>query len=128
MALIKFLAFFTFCYTITIANNSYSAQIYCDIDVSDSQYKIAIKPSNDVYDFAKIDTAGDFRFMAQYLPSLSKFKTFVYHNAKNRFVLISMQEFVIDQGICSKDFGHTRIYASSYEREFFFKCIQLCND
>lgn len=128
MAIIKFLTFSTIFYTIVASSNSYGAQIYCEIDVSDSQYKLAVKPSTDVYDFSKIDTAGDFRFMAQYLPELGKFKTYVYHNSKNRFVLISAQEFVINQGMCLKDFGRTRIYASSFEREFFFKCNQLCND
>lgn len=128
MSFNKFLNLVTICCVITIASNSYGKPIECDIDVSDSQYKLAIKPSTDVYDFFKIDTAGDFRFMAQYLPELDKLKTYVYHNSKNRFVLISTQEFFVNHNVCIKDFGQTRIYASSYEREFFFKCSQLCND
>lgn len=124
----KFLKPLAFCCVITATSNSHGKQIICDIDVSDSQYNLAIKPSTDVYDFFKIDTAGDFRFVAQYLPELGKFKTYVYHNSKNRFVLISAQEFFINPNMCTKDFGRTRIYASSYERELFFKCSQLCND
>lgn len=128
MSFIKFLSFSIACFTTVATSPTLGAQFDCDIDVSDSHYRLTVKPSIDVYDFSKIDTDGDYRFMAQYLPELGKFKTYVYHNLKNRFVLVSAQEFLVNPNMCTKDFGRTRIYASSYEREFFFKCGQLCND
>lgn len=117
-----------FCTLALASSASYAAQIICSIDISNSQYKLTIKPSDDVYQFSKIDTAGDFRFMAQYLPSLQKFKTYVYHNSKNRFVLLSQQEFTLNPAQCQQDFGRNRIYGSAYEREFFFQCSQICKE
>lgn len=128
MKTFRFQGILTFCALVLASSISYGAQILCNIDISNSQYKLAVKPSDDVYVFSKIDTAGDFRFMAQYLPGLQKFKTYVYHNSKSRFVLLSQQEFTLDPAQCQKDFGRNRIYGSAYEREFLFQCDQVCKD
>lgn len=122
---ILFLLFFD---AILSGNVCYATQILCDIDISNSQYQISIEPSHDIYDFSKIDTAGDFRFSGQFLVGLSKFKTYVYHNSKNRYVLLVAQEFTLNPGSCSRDFGKNLIYSNLYEREFFYQCHQVCND
>lgn len=126
MATIKLQAFLVLFAIAMVGNISYAAQIACDIDVSNSQAQLLINPSNDLYEFSKIDTAGDFRFSGQYLPSLHKFKTYVYHKIKNKYVLVSAQEFSDVQETCSRDFGVNRIYGGPYERELFFQCRQVC--
>lgn len=126
MTTLRALGCLIFC-VLAVANSiSHAAQISCNIDISNSQYKLVVKPSDDVYEFSKIDTDGDFRFIAQHFLNLQKFKTYVYHNSKNRFVLLSQQEFNLDPAQCQKDFGRNLIYGSAYEREFFFQCDQDC--
>lgn len=120
--------FFLLCSATLAGNVCYATQVVCDIDISNSQYRINIKPSHDIYDFSKIDTAGDFRFSGQFLIDLHKFKAYVYHNSKNRYVLLATQEFALNPGSCSSNFGKNYIYSNLYEREFFYQCHQVCND
>lgn len=126
MATIKSQAVFAFLAAVVASNNAYTAQIACDIDVSNSQAQLLINPSDDLYVFSKIDTAGDFRVSGQYLPSFHKFKIYVYHKIKNKYVLLSAQEYSDVQETCPRDFGVNRIYGGSFERELFFQCHQTC--
>jgi hypothetical protein len=107
---------------------AYGVQIVCDTDVSNSQNQLRIEPNDDVYAFSKIDLPGDFRLAGQYYPGRSKFKLYAYVNSKDRYVLISAQEFEVDPKACSRNFGDNRIYGGSYERDLFFQCRQICND
>lgn len=128
MATIKFRALFAFFATVVISNISFAAQIACDIDVSNVQAQLAIKPNNDVYVFSKIDLQGGFRVSGQYLPILSKFKLYVYDSSKERYKLLINQEFALSPDICSRDFGQNRIYGEPYERELYVHCRQVCTD
>jgi hypothetical protein len=64
-------------------NTAYGAQIVCDTDVSNSQSQLRIESNNDIYAVSKIDLPGGFRLAGQYLPSLAKFKLYIYVNSKN---------------------------------------------
>lgn len=107
---------------------SYGVQIVCDTDVNNSQNQLRIVPNDDVYAFSKIDLDGGFRLAGQYYPSRTKLKLYAYVNSKNRYVLLSAQEFNVDPKACSRSFGDNRVYGESYERELFFQCRQICND
>jgi hypothetical protein len=107
---------------------SYGVQIVCDTDVNNSQNQLRIVPNDDVYAFSKIDLDGGFRLAGQYYPSRTKFKLYAYVNSKDRYVLLSAQEFTVDPKACSRSFGDNRIYGEPYERELFFQCRQICND
>ena len=107
---------------------SYGVQIVCDTDVNNSQNQLRIVPNDDVYVFSKIDLDGGFRLAGQYYPSRTKFKLYAYVNSKDRYVLLSVQEFNVDPKACSHSFGDNRVYGDLYERELFFQCRQICND
>jgi hypothetical protein len=109
-------------------NISYGVQIVCDTDVNNSQNQLRIVPNDDVYAFSKIDLDGGFRLAGQYYPSRTKLKLYAYVNSKNRYVLLSAQEFNVDPKACSRSFGDNRVYGEPYERELFFQCRQICND
>jgi len=107
---------------------SYGVQIVCDTDVSNSQNQLRIEPNDDVYAFSKIDLDGGFRLAGQYYPSRTKFKLYVYVNSKDRYVLLSAQEFNVDPKACPHSFGDNRVYGEPYERDLFFQCRQICKD
>ena len=107
---------------------SYGVQIICDTDVSNSQNQLRIVPNDDVYAFSKIDLPGEFRLAGQYYPSRTKFKLYAYINSKDRYVLLSAQEFDVDPQACSRNFGSNRVYGEPFERDLFFQCRQICND
>lgn len=107
---------------------SYGVQIVCDTDVSNSQNQLRIVPNDDVYAFSKIDLAGGFRLAGQYYPSRTKFKLYAYINSKDRYVLLSAQEFDVDPKACNRSFGDNRVYGEPYERDLSFQCRQICND
>ena len=107
---------------------SYGVQIICDTDVSNSQNQLRIVPNDDVYAFSKIDLPGEFRLAGQYYPSRTKFKLYAYINSKDRYVLLSAQEFDVDPQTCSRNFGSNRVYGEPFERDLFFQCRQICND
>jgi hypothetical protein len=109
-------------------NIAYGAQIVCDTNVSNSQSQLLIESNDDIYAVSKIDLPGGFRLAGQYLPSLAKFKLYIYVNSKDRYVLLSAQEFIIDPKACSRSFGDNLVYGEPYERDLFFQCRQICKD
>jgi hypothetical protein len=114
--------------TFLVCKIAYGAQIVCDTDVSNSQAQLRIESNDDIYAFSKIDLPGGFRLAGQYLPSLSKFKLYTYINSKDRYVLLSAQEFIVDPKICAHSFGDNLVYGEPYERDLFFQCRQICKD
>jgi len=121
ISLIFFICSFAF-------NVAYGAQIICDTDVSNSQSQLRIESNDDIYAVSKIDLPGGFRLAGQYLPSLTKFKLYIYINSKDRYVLLNAQEFIIDPKACSRSFGDNLVYGEPYERDLFFQCRQICKD
>lgn len=106
--------------------NVFADSIQCVFDVNDETPQITITPNNDIYHSNKIDLPGGFRLTAQYLPELEKFKAYIYHTPKKRYVLLSLQEFKLSAQTCSQDFGQHRIYDSADERELYFHCKRTC--
>lgn len=129
-----------------LANQIIANQITCTFDVNDVTKQLLIQPSNDVFQMTSIDLPGGFRFSGQYLTGLKegdfKFKAYTYHTPKDRYVLLSLQEFSGKQSskhpsdqsskqsskhsTCSQDFGRHRVYDSSDERELYFHCTKVC--
>ena len=106
---------------------TYADQIECVFDVNDTRQTLITYPSNDIYTSTKIDLPGGFRFAGQYLSELNKFKAYVYHTPKERYILLALQSFVITQATCPQDFGQHRVYDSEDERELYFHCRKTCS-
>jgi hypothetical protein len=88
---------------------------------------MTVSPGNDPYSFTNNDTLGAFRFSAQYMKDAGKLKTYVYHDAKNRYVLIHAAEYqVSDCRLHQAGFGINRVYSAKFEKEFTFQCHSVC--
>jgi hypothetical protein len=106
----------------------HSAKIICDTDASNVTKQLVIAPNDDLYAFSTINIEPSFRLSGQYLPSLNKFKLYAYSHSKDRYVLLSAQEFEITPQMCARSFGKNLIYGEPYERELFFQCRYVCQD
>ncbi len=106
---------------------TYADQIECVFDVNDTRQTLITYPSKDIYTTTKIDLPGGFRFAGQYLSELNKFKAYVYHTPKERYILLALQSFVITQATCPQDFGQHLVYDSEDERELYFHCRKICS-
>jgi len=106
----------------------HGAKIICDTDASDLTNQLIVAPNDDLYSFATINLEPSFRLSGQYLPSLNKFKLYAYSHSKERYVLLSAQEFEITPEMCSRSFGKNLVYSEPYERELFFQCRYVCQD
>jgi hypothetical protein len=110
-----------------VSSSALAERILCQFDVNDSRHSLAIQQNDDVYVVHKIDLPGEFRFAGQWLSSLNKFKAYIYHTPRDRYVLLALQEFDLLKNICPQDFGHTRVYDAANERELFFHCRKSCS-
>jgi len=106
---------------------AYADQIECTFEVNDSRKMLTLYPSEDLYTSTKIDLPGGFRFAGQHLSERKTFKAYVYHTPKERYVLLTLQSFVIAQETCPQDFGQHRVYDSEDERELYFHCRKTCS-
>ena len=101
--------------------------IQCTFDVNDSRPQLDIAPTDDIYQSSKINLPDGFRFVGQYLPEMEKFKAYIYHTPKDRYVLFALQEYSTTARTCSQDFGQHRVYNSAYERVLYFHCKKICS-
>lgn len=107
----------------------YAIEIICEVEYGSSVTSLQPVVSFDPYEITKIDLPGNFRFSAQYLLGAEKLKTFVYHHAKERYVLIHAAEYRVEKNNCGKyeqGFGLNRVYSAELESEFLFQCRSLC--
>jgi hypothetical protein len=90
---------------------------------------VDVRPTSDVYAMTTNDALSPFRFSAQYLAERGKLKTYVYHDAKDRYVLIHAAEYSLTQAHCgqhSNNFGLHKIYSARMEKELFLQCVAVC--
>ena len=108
---------------------AFAAEIRCEIKVSGTENAVQAAQSADPYEYKTLDLDGGYRFSMQYLASGNKLKTYVYHESKQRYVLIHLGEHVINADICegrSQGLGVNRIYSPKLERELIFQCAPVC--
>lgn len=108
----------------------------CVIKVSGTENTLNIKATHDPYALATQNLEGGFRFSAQVLQDAvskqSKLKTFVYHESKDRYVLVHASENQLDKAGCMsaptsiQEFGLQRVYSHKYERELSYSCKRVC--
>lgn len=104
-----------------------AAGVICKIDYAGATSQLQIEPSDDPYRFASIEPGGNFRFSAQLLAGAKKLKTYVYHDSKDRLVLVHAAEYPLGNGVCQPSpTGLNRVYSSGLERELTFRCRQAC--
>ena len=69
----------------------------CETESGNSFASISPVASLDPYEINQVDLPGNFRFSAQHLLGKGKLRTFVYHYAKDRYVLIHAAEFRVEK-------------------------------
>jgi hypothetical protein len=110
-----------------LSMSTFSAEITCDIEYADTATSLKIESSYDPYQFASTEPGGNFRFSAQYLAESKKLKTFVYHDSKDRYVLIHASENTLDETKCTTNgLGLNKVYSAAIERELIYQCRQIC--
>jgi len=109
-----------------LSTGAFANRIECEFDVNDKTPSITIYPQYDIFETPTINLPGGFRFTGQYLPDLNKFKAYIYHTPKERYVLLALQDFSLTPSICVQDFGKHRVYDSADERELYFHCKKMC--
>jgi hypothetical protein len=103
--------------------------LVCEVEYASVVTSLKPAASFDPYETTRIDLSGNFRFSAQHLLSSGKLKTFVYHYAKDRYVLLHAAEYRVNQAECSQyqqGFGLNKVYTTELEREFLFQCRSVC--
>jgi hypothetical protein len=108
----------------------------CVIKVSGTENAVNIKTTQDPYVLNTMNLESGFRFSGQVLQDAvtkqHKLKTFVYHEAKNRYVLIQASEHKLDIANCTdaknmtQEFGLQRVYSHEYEFELSYRCRSTC--
>lgn len=103
--------------------------VRCSAEYGGKTAHIDVRPTDDVYAMTTTDVLSPFRFSAQYLAERGKLKTYVYHDAKSRYVLIHAAEYSLTQAHCShhqSGFGLNKIYSARMEKELIMQCFALC--
>jgi hypothetical protein len=122
----KILLLIGLCFVISSAS---AIEFNCRAEYGGESATLTVKPVSDPYRFETTDALGAFRFSAQYLSAQGKLKTYVYHYAKNRFVLIHAAEYSIAEANCQQyqtSLGKHRVYSAKLEKEFNFQCDSIC--
>ena len=107
-----------------IPATSSAQEILCDTSSSNEQHQLILRKTDDIYSFSKYDFEDGYRIAAQYLSQPEKLKIYIYSNvSKNRYVLISSQEYLLDSThLLNDSFGNYKFYADKLERELFLSC------
>lgn len=106
---------------------SAQSRLDCKIISSDESSFKQFFPQPSPLDIQSIDTSNGFRFSAILNENASKFKTYVYHYSKNRYVLISKQEFQLHKNQCGKILSTSETYSPRLENHLTYECIYICN-
>jgi hypothetical protein len=104
-------------------------QARCTAEYGGKTAHVNVRPTRDVFSMTTSDALSPFRFSAQYLAESGKLKTYVYHDAKERYVLIHAAEYALTQANCSQhlnNFGLHKIYSARMEKELFLQCVAVC--
>ncbi len=115
---------------------AFAQETLCLIKVSGTEKTVNIKMTQDPYVLNTLNLESGFRFSGQILQDAvtkqNKLKTFVYHEAKNRYVLIHASENRLDIAGCAnaknttQEFGLQRLYSYEYEFELSYSCKSSC--
>ncbi len=106
---------------------SAQVRVDCKITSSDESSLKQFFPQPSSLDIQSIDISNGFRFSAILNQNASKFKTYVYYDSKNRYVLISKQEFQPDKNQCGKILSTGETYSPRLENHLTYECIYICN-
>lgn len=107
----------------------HAINLICELEYASEITSVIPIASFDPYEKSRADLGGNFRFYAQYLRGSNKLKTFVYHDAKARYVLIHAAEYRVEETDCKRyehGFGLNKIYSADLERELLFQCRSIC--
>jgi hypothetical protein len=101
-------------------------QVVCNIVAADETYQTVHQPQENPLKMNSVDTTHGFRFSGILLDKPSKFKSYVYYDSKDRFVLISKQERVLTDKQCGEKLWVDQSYSPYLENYLSHECEYRC--
>ena len=101
-------------------------QVVCNIVGGDEAYQTVHQPQENPLKVDSVDTKRGFRFSGILLDKPSKFKSYVYYESKDRFVLISKQETVLSEKMCGEKLWVGEAYSPYLENHLSHECEYRC--
>jgi hypothetical protein len=100
--------------------------VVCNIVAADETYQTIHQPQENPLKMNGVDTTHGFRFSGILLETPSKFKSYVYYESKDRFVLISKQEALLSDELCGEKLWVGQSYSPYLENYLAHECEYRC--
>ncbi len=102
------------------------SSVVCNVSSSGEEQSTRHTPQENPLQIGSVNLSNGFRFSGILLDAPSKFKSYVYYESKDRFVLISKQEVLLDNTRCGKKLGRVESYAPYLENHLAYECTYQC--
>lgn len=103
-----------------------NSSVVCSVSSSGLEQSTRHSPQENPLQMGSVDLSNGFRFSGILLQTPAKFKSYVYYESKDRFVLISKQEQLLDNTRCGKKLGRVESYAPYLENHLAYECTYQC--
>ncbi len=100
--------------------------VVCNISAADETYQTNHQPEINPLKMESVASSNGFRFSAILLDNPRKFKSYVYYESKDRFVLISKQEAVLSHKLCGEKLWIGEAYSPYLENHLSHECEYRC--
>lgn len=100
--------------------------VVCNISAADEAYQTTHQPETNPLKMNSVDTGNGFRFSAILLDNPRKFKSYVYYESKDRYVLISKQEALLSDKLCGEKLWVGEAYSPYLENHLTQECEYRC--
>jgi hypothetical protein len=100
--------------------------VVCNLGTSDETLQTVHQPQENPLKMNSVDSTHGFRFSGILLESPRKFKSYVYYESKDRFVLISKQEAVLSDKLCGEKLWVGEAYSPYLENHLTQECEYRC--
>lgn len=101
--------------------------VVCNIVAADETYQTDHQPQENPLKMNSVDSTHGFRFSGILLENPRKFKSYVYYESKDRFVLISKQEAVLSDKLCGEKLWVGEAYSPYLENHLAHECEYRCS-
>lgn len=100
--------------------------VVCNVSAADETYQTTHRPEANPLKMNSVESTNGFRFSAILLDTPRKFKSYVYYESKDRFVLISKQEMLLSDKFCGEKLGVGEAYSPYLENHLSHECEYRC--
>lgn len=105
---------------------SQAMKAVCDVNVQGTQSTVSTTASPSPYTSSAVDYPNGFRFALHLSSEQDELKTYVYYDAKNRYVLLQQNIAKVDPVHCTLPLLKSYVYSPGLERELSYSCKVEC--